>query len=313
MTIENSTISGNSADGSGGIGNYGVMEIKNTTVANNSARIFDGGGVANGGTLKIINSTITGNVALSAFLNFSLGRGGGIANFAAVLELQNTIVALNTVLNPNAGPDCSGTITSLGKNIIGDLTGCDITLAAGDLVTDPGLGNFADDGTPAGGHFPLLANSPAIDRGNDDVCSADPVLSTDQLGHSRVGPCDIGAVEFEGVLTIVIDVRPRRDPNRINVNSTKNINVALLSGADFDATLIDTKTVRFGTTGTEAAPIHIGRRDVNGDGRRDLVLRFQIQDLGVQCGTSSLTLTGQNPAGHPIAGESPIITTGCRQ
>ena len=61
------------------------------------------------------------------------------------------------------------------------------------------------------------------------------------------------------------------------MNSTKNINVALLSGVDFDATLIDTQTVRFGTTGTEAAPINIGRRDVNGDGRRDLVLRFQIR------------------------------------
>ena len=114
-------------------------------------------------------------------------------------------------------------------------------------------------------------------------------------------------------MTIIIDVRPRRDPNRVNVNSTKNINVALLSGEDFDATLIDPNTVRFGSTGTEAAPIRVGHRDINADGRRDLVLRFAIPDLGVQCGASSVTLTGQNSAGHPIVGESPIITTGCRQ
>jgi hypothetical protein len=171
-----------------------------------------------------------------------------------------------------------------------------------------------DDGTPGAGHFPLLANSPAIDRGNDEVCSADPVLNTDQLGQLRVGPCDIGAIEFEGALTIVIDVRPRRDsPNRINPNSNRNINVALLSSAGFDATLIDTNTVRFGCNGVKAAPILIRRRDVNRDGQRDLVLRFQIQDLGLECGASSLILTGQNTAGHPITGESPIITTGCRQ
>jgi hypothetical protein len=47
------------------------------------------------------------------------------------------------------------------------------------------------------GHFPLLSTSPAIDNGNDEVCSADPVLSTDQLGQSRVGTCDIGAIQFE--------------------------------------------------------------------------------------------------------------------
>jgi hypothetical protein len=130
------------------------------------------------------------------------------------LELQKTIVALNTVItgSPIPAPDCSGPVTSLGNNIIGGVTGCDVVLAAGDLVTDPGLGDFVEDGTPGGGHFPLLANSPAIDKGNNEVCSADPVLSTDQLGQSRVGPCDIGAVEFEGPLTIVIDVRPRRDP-----------------------------------------------------------------------------------------------------
>jgi hypothetical protein len=76
--------------------------------------------------------------------SFAVPTGGGIANSAGVLELQNTIVALNTVhsLNPNGAPDCSGTITSLGNNIIGDLKGCDIILAAGNLVTDPGLGDF---------------------------------------------------------------------------------------------------------------------------------------------------------------------------
>jgi hypothetical protein len=145
------------------------------------------------------------------------------------------------------------------------------------------------------------------------VCSADPVLSTDQLGQSRVGSCDIGAIEFEGALTIVIDVRPRRDPpNGINPNSTNNINVALLSGDGFDATLVDPSTVRLGVTGVEAAPIIFRRRDVNGDGQRDLVVQFQIPTLEIECGASSLTLRGQISGGHSIISSSAITTTGCK-
>src|SRR5918993_6114802 len=61
----------------------------------------------------------------------------------------------------------------------------------------------------------------------------------------------------------------------------------------------------------EAAPFHAVNRDVNGDGQRDLVLRFQIQDLGIECGTTSLTLTGRVFHGQAVAGSSPIVTTGC--
>ena len=121
----------------------------------------------------------------------------------------------------------------------------------------------------------------------------DPVLNTDQLGRSRVGPCDIGAVEFEGALTFIIDVRPRRDPNRINPNSNRNINVALLSANSFDATTIDPSTVRFGATGVEAGsypwrPQRCKRRRSARFGAT-----FSNSDLGIECGATSVTLTGQ--------------------
>jgi len=61
------------------------------------------------------------------------------------------------------------------------------------VVGDPGLGTFTDTGLPGGGHVPLLAGSPAIDTADETACS-----TTDQLGHPRNGPCDIGAVEFGG-------------------------------------------------------------------------------------------------------------------
>ena len=80
-------------------------------------------------------------------------------------------------------------------------TGCTLTpldsdvIAPSDGMDDLGLSAFLlDNGTPGHGHFPLLPTSLAIDAGNDAACPA-----TDQLREERVGPCDIGAVEFQSV------------------------------------------------------------------------------------------------------------------
>jgi len=112
---------------------------------------------------------------------------------------------------------------------------------------------------------------------------------------------------------ILIDIRPRSDANRINPSSAKDINVAVFSSKDFDATSIDLNTVRFGATGTEAAPVHVARRDVDGDGDRDMVVRFQIQDTGIKCGDTSAVLTGQISGGPSIIGSSPIQTVQCKK
>src|SRR5262249_46719893 len=75
MTITNTTLSGNSSPGGGGIANEGgtaTLTVTNSTLSGNSANGGQGGGIANfGGTLTITNSTLFGNFAL---------RGGGIAN-----------------------------------------------------------------------------------------------------------------------------------------------------------------------------------------------------------------------------------------
>jgi len=129
------------------------------------------------GVLILLNSTLAHNV-----------RGGIDTSGTSTVTLQNTILALTETES-----DCQGSITSLGNNVLGDPTGCDITLLDSDLTGDPGLDTFTDDGTPGNGHFPLLPTSQVIDAGNDAACPP-----TDQLGQPRVGPCDIGAIEFQG-------------------------------------------------------------------------------------------------------------------
>jgi hypothetical protein len=338
--VENSSIVRNGSADGGGILNHGSLIVKNSAIIFNSTDCCNpGGGILNlGGSVEIVNSTIAENVAGGAFGNggggianiggdlsvtnstirenqvlFSFARrgGGGIDNDGGTLRLQNTILAGNTIAGPIAtGPDCVGTITSLGNNLVGDPIGCEINLQLNDLTGDPGLGplvEIGEDDSPGKAFYPILAGSVVIDSANPTACP-----KQDQLGNPRVGICDIGAVEFQGRRLVSVDIRPRSDANRINPNSSQNINVAVFSGKGFNATTLDPNTIRFGATGTEAAPVHLGRRDVNRDGRRDLVVRFQIPDTGISCGDSSATLTGNVSTGAAIIGSSPIRTVQCR-
>jgi hypothetical protein len=335
--VENSTIAHNSAIGAGGIFSLGSLVVRNSAIIfNDTDGVQAGGGILNGGFAEIVNTTIAKNLAGQGgggLINFGLVSitnstirenqvrccGGGIFNndifnTGGTVRIQNTIVGGNLDLGffgPNLRPDCFGTITSFGNNLIGDTGGCGIDLQPSDLTGDPGLGALVGAGEedpPGSAHYPVLAESPLIDMGNPTAC-----LQTDQLGNFRVGVCDIGAVEFRGPVLVSVDIRPKKDANRINPNSSKDINVAIFSVNGFDATTVDANTVRFGATGTEAAPVHVALRDLDGEGQRDLVLRFQIQDTGIRCGDTSAHLTAQTSQGLSIIGSSPIKTVQCKQ
>jgi hypothetical protein len=150
--------------------------------------------------MVITNSTIARNLG-AGFGGIGVPPSGGLVNSGGTVILHNTILALNSggfSLVPV--PDCAGVVTSRGHNLIGDPTGCTITLRPSDLTGDPGLDTFTADGAPGQGHFPLLPTSQAIDAGDDAACPR-----WDQLGQRRVNiphvgtsRCDIGAIEFPG-------------------------------------------------------------------------------------------------------------------
>jgi len=235
-------------------------------------------------------------------------RPSGVPGIVGIIEIQNSIVAGNTA-DEGSNPDCQTAgfperIRSLGNNIVG---ACDFLQQPSDIFSDPRLAAFVDvDSPPGRSHFPLRFDSPAIDSANPEACPP-----TDQLANPRLGICDIGSVEFQDKIPVVIDIRPRSDANRINPTSTNNINVAILSGNGFDATTVDPNTIRFGATGNEAAPIHVGRRDVDADRDPDVVVRFLIQETGIRCGDTSAVLTGQVSNGPAVIGSSPIRTVQC--
>lgn len=203
LTVVNSTISGNTGNLGGGLYIEGLAIIVGSTIANNLAFDGNGGGVFSFSTaVAIINSTLAGN--RTEFAGGGLAGGGGIivnttiANNSApggsdalsassALAVYNTIVSGLLVLNR---PACLGRVTSLGNNLFSDPT-CAVTLLADDLMGDPRLGDFTDNGTPGHGFLPLLRRSPALNAADPGAC-----LPTDQRGHKRTAKgCDIGAIE----------------------------------------------------------------------------------------------------------------------
>ena len=148
--------------------------MTNSTVSGNTADRTGGGGIYNVGALKLTNSTLTGNTAAS--------NGGGIYHDAGTVDLVNTIIAGNTA---STAPECLGSLTSLGHNLLGNVSDCDFTATTGDLVgtaaepIDAMLGPLEDNGGPTFTHA-LLEVSPAIDAGDDSQAQG-----TDQRGVPR--------------------------------------------------------------------------------------------------------------------------------
>lgn len=202
LTVTNSTLSGNRAATVGGaIANSGMLTIINSTLSDNTAigtlgAQASGGGLYNSGTATLNSVAIAGNVS-------ERFEAGGVTNSPpGVLRMSNTILSGNTarpgVSSELASSDCSGTVTSLGWNLLGSTAGCTIV---GDLTgnltgVDPLLGPLASSGGPTQTRA-LLTGSPAINAGNPVAPGSSPAAcpANDQRGLPRLGRCDIGAYE----------------------------------------------------------------------------------------------------------------------
>lgn len=188
-----------SANG-GGIGNAGDLSVVNSTVSGNRANANTGGGIfhsASGTHLLLINSTIADNRARASGTG---GFGGGVSIMGADARAVNTVIADNRVGRSGRAPDCSGTLDSLGHNLVADADGCTlIGVLDGNVLGELArLGPLADNGGPTLTHA-LQRRSPAIDAADAAWC---PVV--DQRGTVRpldgdrdgVVACDIGAFEL---------------------------------------------------------------------------------------------------------------------
>ena len=116
---------------------------------------------------------------------------------------------------------------------------------------------------------------------------------------------------FEVQAVIDIDVKPGSTPNSINPSSKGVLPVAVITTETFDATAIDPLSIRFGPGGASESHNKGHIEDVDSDGDMDLVLHFETQDTTIQCGDTSVPLTGETFEGLAITGSDAITTVGC--
>ncbi len=179
VSIVSSTFSGNQT----GLGQLG-------------AQGGDGGGlfVDGSGVVGVGSSTFAYNQVDAASI------GAATASLGA-LTVGNSLLAYNaTASGPNSLHDCSGSITSLGYNLMME-PDCTITPTTGDLFFVRGnfLAPLGDNGGPTQTHALLVTTpaNPAIDSADNSSCPA-----VDQRGERRPSGgtplrCDIGAFEVQ--------------------------------------------------------------------------------------------------------------------
>jgi hypothetical protein len=203
-TVIRSTISAASAYRGGGIFNGNSLIVTSSTISSNNADT-DGGGIYNVGMVDVYNSTIVGNQA-NANINLS-GTGGGFFNkSAASFALVNSVVAGNYLSNSPIYDDCSGVVSTYGRNkywVAGGGDFCTIVQHAPGsdtlLVSLGELGPLQDNGGPTQ-TIALVAPSNMIDGGESTFGCYDNngTLVYDQRGFPRSAGarCDIGAFEY---------------------------------------------------------------------------------------------------------------------
>jgi CSLREA domain-containing protein len=198
VTIVNTTISGNRATGEdasgGGIWCAGTLTIANSTISGNQTW-GSGGGIQSAGTTTLNNVTIAYNQA--NIDGDAQGSGGGVRVDGGTFSVANSIIAANV---DAVAPDCAGTLTSRGYNLIGNTTGCSIAgnSTGNQAGVDARLAPLGDNGGPTFTHA-LRSNSPAQDKGSpatpgssDNACELKDQRGVHRPQGSR---CDIGAYE----------------------------------------------------------------------------------------------------------------------
>jgi CSLREA domain-containing protein len=203
LTLTGVTLTDNEAQDGGAVSNSGTATLVNVTLSGNRATRHGGGLHQGGGTATLNNVTVAFNTADSN--GDDVGDGGGVQVTAGTVSVANTILGENVDGSTPANlkhPDCSGTVTSQGYNLIEDTTGCTIAgVGTGNITgTSPRLAPLANNGGPTPTHLPRR-NSPVIDAGNPAAPGSGGAAcaATDQRGVPRPqGPrCDIGSVEVE--------------------------------------------------------------------------------------------------------------------
>ena len=127
---------------------------------------------------------------------------------------------------------------------------------------------------------------------------------------------------FEPVARVwAIDILPGRFPNVLRIPNLVRHDTHDTHGQGLEVALLTTgarppqlkvASVRFGATGVEAAPVQSVSKDVDSDGDKDLLFRFNIEETGIDCSTTSATLTATTTRGSLVRGSDATVPRPCK-
>lgn len=115
---------------------------------------------------------------------------------------------------------------------------------------------------------------------------------------------------------IAIDIKPgNKQETKINPKAKGVVPVALLSSDTFDALAIDQSELRFGATGEEDSLAHCQKegKDVNGDGRLDLVCHFDNERADFDMSVLEGTVKGKGKDGKRFKGTGHLKVFGAEK
>jgi len=112
LTLQETTVSGGGEASGGGVFNFGTVTIQNSTLSGNTTSISgSGGGVFNsGGTVTIQDSTLSGNRAGDS--------GGGVFNSGGTVTIQDSTLSGNAGFESSGGVFNSGGIVTIQNSTL---------------------------------------------------------------------------------------------------------------------------------------------------------------------------------------------------
>lgn len=202
----------------------------NSTIVGNSVKLpicapgffctmeDSGGGIENSGTLNLDNSIVAGNTA-----DVGAADIGGAVDTASYNLISDPLVHYRW-------DGLSGLLPLNGSN--GNITGVDASTLLDTTLTDHGGPTQT---------LALLADSQAIDVGDDNICANPLVNNLDQRGLTRPQgtQCDIGAFEFAVAASADLAVTETAMPNPAMVRDSLTWMIVVINNGTSDASGVE--------------------------------------------------------------------------